>query len=142
MERDKKEGFDHPSPPYQGLSYPDLREVHDRIYFGAWRGSSPTLVCLQEAYRQLETFLDLLEHTLSPDSPGRAKECLAKAREMHGQATPETATDSTVLLAINNALSYGHRVLDILLREKGDPIHVSREFAQYYDRASDGDEAV
>lgn len=128
-----------PTLPYQGLSYPDLREAHDRIYFGAWRGTSPTLVCLQEAHRQLGSFLDALEHTLGPDSPGRAKECLAKAREAYRQADPEASTDSTILLAINNALSYGHRVLDILLREKGDPIHASREFAQYYDGVGHGD---
>lgn len=133
MERRDEASARDAAPPYRGLSYPQLREAHDRIYFGAWRGSSPTLVCLQEAHRQLASFLDTLEQTLSPESPGRAREYLAKAREAYRQADPEASTDSTILLAINNALSYGHRVLDILLRDKGDSIHVSRDFAQFYD---------
>ena len=140
MEGDNKASARHPALPYQGLSYADLREAHDRIYFGAWRGSSPTLLCLQEAYRQLGSFLDALEHTLGPDSPGRAKECLAKARETHHQANPKGSMDSTVLLAINNTLSYGHRVLDILLQEEGEAIHMSRDFAQYYDSTRAEDE--
>lgn len=139
MARDKKRGSEHPAPPYQGLSYPDLREAHDRIYFGRWRGSSPTLAHLLDAYRQLGGFLDALEQTLAPDSSGRTKECLAKARETHRRANPETTTDSTVFMAINNTLSYGHRALDILLQEKGQPNHVTRDFAQYYDLVQDED---
>ncbi len=141
MERGLNRCSRHAGHPYQGLKFPELREAHDRIYFGPWRGSSATLLHLEEAYRQLESFLDALEQTLDPDSPERAKEYLAKAREVHRQATPEGSTGSTILLAINNAISYGHRVLDILLRETGDPIHVSRDFAPYYDSASDGGEA-
>lgn len=141
MEGVDKASSRHPALPYQGLRYADLREAHDRIYFGAWRGTSPTLLCIQEAYRQLGSFLDALEQTLGPDSPGRAKECLAKARETHRQADPQASTDSTILLAINNTLSYGHRVLDILLREKGESIHMSRAFAGYYDAVGDDDGA-
>lgn len=46
-------------------------------------------------------------------SPPGAEEYLAKAREAYrlGRA---------VLLAINNTFSYGHRVLDRLLRAKGE----------------------
>jgi len=61
---------------YQGLLYPHLRQAHDRIYFGAWRGSSPSLADLKEAQRQLGCFLDGLERELQRaggDSPGRAR---------------------------------------------------------------------
>lgn len=137
---DRKDGAgpqDRRRWPYKGLRYPELREAHDRIYFGRWRGSSPTLAHLLDAYRQLGGFLDALEQTLAPDNSGRARECLAKARETHRRANPETTTDSTVFTAINNTLSYGHRALDILLQEKGQPNHVTRDFAQYYDSTHD-----
>lgn len=130
-----------PNPPYRDLSYPHLREAHDRIYFGAWRGSSPTMGDLRDVYRQLGNFLETLEQELRQDSPRRTREYLAKAREAHRQANPEVTTGSAVLLAINNALSYGHRVLDILLREKGEPNHRSRDFAQYYEFSLDEDQA-
>jgi hypothetical protein len=139
---DRKDGAgpqDRRRRPYEGLRYPELREAHDRIYFGAWRGSSPTLLHLEEAYRQLGNFLDALQQTLDPGSPKRAQEHLAKARETHRRANPETTTDSTVFTAINNTLSYGHRALDILLQEKGQPNHVTRDFAQYYDLTQDED---
>ena len=125
---------------YQGLLYPHLRKAHDRIYFGAWRGSSPTLVDLVEARRQLECFLGALDQELQQDSPPGAREYLAKARDACSQVEPESAPGPATLLAINNALSYGHRVLDRLLRAKGEGNHVSRAFAVYYDAPSDGDE--
>lgn len=42
--------------------------------------------------------------------------------------------------AMNAALSYGHRVLDLLLRARGEGNHVSRDFAGYHDLAEGGDE--
>jgi len=125
---------------YRDLLYPHLREAHDRIYFGAWRGPSPSLADLAEAQRQLECFLGALEQELQQASPPGARECLAKAWDAHRQGKPESAPGSAVLLAINNALSYGHRVLDRLLRAKGEGNHVSRAFAEYYDGSVDGDE--
>lgn len=125
---------------YRNLLYPHLREVHDRIYFGAWRGSSPALVDLVEARRQLGDFLGALEQELQQARPPGAEECLAKAREVYRQVEPESSSGAAVLLAINNTLSYGHRVLDRLLRAKGEGNHVSRAFARYYDASGDGDE--
>ena len=125
---------------YRGLLYPRLREAHDRIYFGAWRGSSPTLDDLVEARRQLVCFLDALELELTQASPPGGREHLAMARDAYRQVEPESAPGSVVLLAINNALSYGHRVLDRLLRANGQGNHVSRAFAEYYDASGDGDE--
>ena len=118
---------------YRGLLYPHLREVHDRIYFGAWRGPSPTLADLSEAHQQLGHFLDALEQELQGTGPPGAREYLAKAREVHRLADPKGPDDATVLLAINNALSYGHRVLDRLLRAQGEATHISRAFARHYD---------
>jgi hypothetical protein len=127
---------------YRGLLYPHLREAHDRIYFGAWRGSSPTVDDLLEARHQLEYFLDALEEELHQVSPPGAEEYLAKARDAYRQVevAPESAPGPAVLLAINNALSYGHRVLDRCLRAQGEGNHVSRAFGAHYDRASAGDE--
>ena len=77
---------------YRGLLYPDLREAHDRIYFGAWRGASPTLGDLVEARRQLESFLDALEKELQQASaPPGAREYQARAREAYRQVEPESA---------------------------------------------------
>ena len=118
---------------YQGLRYPHLREAHDRIYFGAWRGLSPRPADLSEAHQQLGRFLDALEQELHGSGPQGAREYLAKAREVHRLADPEGPDGAAVLLAINNALSYGHRVLDRLLRAQGEPNHVSRAFARHYD---------
>ena len=125
---------------YRGLLYPRLREVHDRIYFGAWRGSSPTPGDLVEARRQLECFLDALEQELQQASPPGAREYLARARDAWRQVEPESAPGPAVLLAINNALSYGHRVLDRLLRARGEGNHVSRAFGEYYDGSGVGDD--
>jgi hypothetical protein len=125
---------------YRGLLYPHLREAHDRIYFGPWRGSSPTASDLLEARRQLDHFLDALEQELQPAGPPGAMEYLARARDAYRQGEAESAPGPAVLLAINNALSYGHRVLDRLLRAKGEGNHVSRAFAGYYDGSVDGDE--
>jgi hypothetical protein len=88
---------------------------------------------LIEARHQLGRFLDALEEELQGDTPPGAREYLAKAREAYRLAEPEAFPGSTVLLAINNGLSYGHRVLDRLLRAKGEANHVSRAYAQYYD---------
>ena len=118
---------------YEGLQYPELRRVHDRVYFGAWRGSSPGPSDLKEAYHQLGRFLDALENELTHASPPGTQEYLAKAREAYRQADPEASSGGAVLLAINNTLSYGHRVLDRLLRAKGEANHVSRAYARYYD---------
>ena len=117
---------------YQGLHFPHLREAHDRIYFGAWRGPSPTPSDLREARQQLERFLDALEEELQGASPPGATEYLAKAREASRLADPEAFPGSAILLAINNGLSYGHRVLDRLLRAQGEANHVSRDFAPHY----------
>ncbi len=125
---------------YQGLLYPGLRQAHDRVYFGAWRGPSATLADLREARRQLGRFLEALAQELEEASPPEAREYLAKAREAYRQVDPEGSAGATVLLAINNALSYGHRVLDYLLRARGEGNHVSRAFAESYDSGGDGDE--
>jgi len=125
---------------YRDLLYPHLRQAHDRTYFGAWRGSSPTLVDLVEAQRQLKCFLDALEQELQEATPPGASEYLAKARDAYRQVEPESAPGPAVLLAINNALSYGHRVLDRLLRAHGEGNHVPRAFAGHYDASGDGDE--
>jgi hypothetical protein len=125
---------------YRDLLYSHLREAHDRIYFGAWRGSSPTASDLLKARRQVECFLDALEQELRQASPPGAREYLARAWDAYRQGEPESAPGPAVLLAINNALSYGHRVLDRLLRAKGEGNHVSRAFAEYYDGSVDGDE--
>ena len=125
---------------YRDLLYPDLREAHDRIYFGAWRGSSPTPGDLVEAWRQLECFLNALEQELQRAAPPGAWEYLIKARDARRQVEPDSAPSPAILLAINNALSYGHRVLDRLLRARGEGNHVSRAFAAYYDASGDGDE--
>jgi hypothetical protein len=118
---------------YRGLLYPHLREAHDRIYFGAWRGPSPTLTDLSEAHQQLGRFLDGLEQELHGTGPPGAREYLAKAREVHRLADPKGPDGAAVLMAINNALSYGHRVLDRLLRAQGEANHVSRAFARWYE---------
>jgi hypothetical protein len=125
---------------YRSLHYPELREAHDRIYFGAWRGSSPTPADLKEAHDRLGRFLDALAPELTQAAAPGAQEYLAKAREAYRQADPDAAAGPAVLLAINNALSYGHRVLDRLLRARGEANHVSRAFARYYDAGGAGGE--
>jgi len=139
MDGTRNIGSGPPRLPYLELTYAHLREMHDRIYFGPWRRSCPSLSDLQDACQQLGSFLGALAQELGSGGPPRARECLAKAREAHRGANPETTVDSTVFVAINNTLSYGHRVLDILLQERGEPNHVTRDFAQYYDLTEDED---
>lgn len=127
---------------YRGLAYPQLRAAHDRVYFGAWRGTSPTAADLEEARARLGAFLDALEEALRQGqaAPAGVQDYLAKAREAYRQVSPNTSSGPALLLAINNALSYGHRVLDRLLRAGGHANHVSREFARFYDGRGPGEE--
>ena len=125
---------------YQGLLYPELRAAHDRVYFGAWRGTSPTAADLQAARRQLEAFLDGLEREVQGGGPPGTQEYLAKARDAYRLIDPEAGGGPDSLRAINNALSFGHRVLDRLLRAQGQGNHLSRGFARFYDSPGGGDE--
>lgn len=124
--------------PYTELSFGRLREVHDQIYFGRWRGGSATDGDLDEARRLLSDFVTLLVTetggNVRADQGDYLERTLAAFRDSH------TQRGSELLLAINNALSYGHRLLNLLLRARGEPNHVSREFATYHEFSDDGDE--
>jgi hypothetical protein len=72
-----------------------------------------------EAQRLLGSFLGALELEPRQVGPPGAQEILARARDCYHQVEPDGSSGSAVLLAINNALSYGHHLLDRLLRARG-----------------------
>jgi len=126
--------------PYAGLTYPQIRELHDRIYFGRWRGATGTDHDLEEVWRELEEYVKLLEAEVGPDAPSSQRDYLGKAKSALALSDPRANRGSELFQAINATLSYGHSVLNLLLRSRGEANHVSRDFAPHYDFTCDADE--
>jgi len=126
--------------PYAGLLYRHIRELHDRIYFGRWRGASGTDDDVEEVWQQLQIYVKMLEAEVGPDAPSDQRAYLGKAKSALVLSDPRTNRGSELFEAINATLSYGHSVLNLLLRSRGEANHVSRDFAPYYDFACDADE--
>lgn len=126
--------------PYAGLSYARIRELHDRIYFGRWRGVSGTDADLEQVWRQLQEYVGLLAAEVAPDAPSGQRDYLAKTKSALALSDPRAIRGSELFQAINATLSYGHSVLNLLLRAKGEASHISRDFAPYHDFACDADE--
>src|SRR5574342_1141494 len=124
-------------PPYTELLFGRIREIHDRVYFGRWRREDATEDDLQGARRQLAEYVDLLVRQAGSTPPPDQRDYLDKtlAAFQHVQ----TQQGSELLLALNNTLSYGHRLLNYLLRARGEANHVSRDFAKYHESSDEGD---
>ena len=125
-------------PPYTGLLFGRIREIHDRVYFGRWRREDATENDLQITRRQLAEFVDLLVREAGSNPPLDQRDYLDKTLGAFRDA--QTFQGSELLLALNNTLSYGHRLLNFLLRARGEPNHVSRDFAKYHESSDEGDE--
>jgi hypothetical protein len=125
-------------PPYTELLFGRIREIHDRVYFGRWRREDATEDDLQGAKRQLAEFVDLLVRETGSTPPPDQRDYLDKALGAFRDA--QTFQGSELLLALNNTLSYGHRLLNFLLRARGEANHVSRDFAKYHESSDEGDE--
>jgi len=125
-------------PPYTELLFGRIREIHDRVYFGRWRREDATENDLQGATRQLAEFVDLLVREAGSNPPPDQRDYLDKT--LGAFRDTQTLRGSELLLALNNTLSYGHRLLNFLLRARGEPNHVSRDFAMYHESSDEGDE--
>jgi hypothetical protein len=125
-------------PPYTELGLGGIREIHDRVYFGRWRREDATENDLQGARRHLSEFVDLLVREAASNPPPDQRDYLDKTLAAFQDV--QTRQGSEFLLAINNVLSYGHRLLNFLLRARGEPNHVSRDFAKYHESSDEGDE--
>ena len=121
-----------PSPPYRDLPFARLREAHDQLFFGAWRGSSATVRDLQRAYHQIGRYLGVLSTEVRQSRSTEAKTHLAKALEALGQVDPEAYAEGA-LGYLDSALSYCHDALDFLLRHYRVPPHDPRGFDVFYD---------
>lgn len=126
--------------PYDGLQYPRIRELHDQIYFGRWRGVSGTDDDLEDVWQQLREYVQLLAAEVGPDAPLDQRDYLGKAKVALALSDPHANRGSELLQAINATLSYGHSALNLLLRSRGEANHLSRDFAPYYDFSCDADE--
>jgi hypothetical protein len=124
-------------PPYTELLFGRIREVHDRVYFGRWRDGATDLD-LQVAKRHLAEFVDLLVRETGCNPLSDQQDYLEKTLTAFQDV--QTRKGSELLLAINNVLSYGHRLLNFLLRARGEPNHVSRDFGKYHESMDEGDE--
>jgi hypothetical protein len=124
-------------PPYTELLFGRLREIHDRVYFGRWRREDATENDLQMTRRQLAEFVDLLVREAGNTPPPDQRDYLNKT--LGAFRDTQTLQGSELLLALNNTLSYGHRLLNFLLRVRGEPNHVSRDFAKYHESSDEGD---
>lgn len=109
-----------------------LRAGHDAIYFGLWRRiDSPPMEILRGYHRIGRHLAAIGAELVGRDLPAAARD-LDQAIEAHRAADPrDNARDA--LRFMDNALSYAHRAIDDLLREKGLPPHQPMEFAKWYD---------
>lgn len=123
-----------PGPPYHGLPFAHLREAHDRLYYGAWRSQAATERDFQRAYRQISRHIDALSEEIERSRSAEGKKFLDKAREAFAGVDPEISTSGTVV-SLDNALSYGHKALNALLRQYRMPIHDPAAFGGFYDVA-------
>lgn len=122
-----------PSVPYQGLPFAHLREAHDHLFYGVWRGPSMTVRDLQRAYHELGRYLDKLSSEVGRSRSREAKAYLDKAMEVYGQVDPGAYAEGA-LVQVDNALSYGHKALNALLRHYRVPVHDPGDFLSWYDR--------
>lgn len=121
-----------PSPPYRDLPFARLREAHDQLFYGAWRGPSATARDLQRAYHQLGRYLGTLSTEVRRSRSADAKTHLAKAMEAYGPIDAEGYAEGT-LGHLDSALSYCHDALDFLLRHYWVRTHDPRDFDVFYD---------
>ncbi len=124
-----------PSAPYRGLLYAHLREAHDHLYYGPWRGLSSSILDLQRAHHQLGEYLETLEREVTLAGSTEAKTYLEKAQIAYLRANP-TACPNADTINLDNALSYAHYALNCLLRKRGAPNHNPDAFEAFYDVAS------
>ena len=122
-----------PSPPYRDdLPFARLREAHDQLFYGAWRGPSATVRDLERAYHQLGRYLGMLSTEVRRSRSAEAKTHFAKAMEAYGPVDAEAYAEGT-LGHLDSALSYCHDALDALLRQYRVPPHDPRGFEVFYD---------
>lgn len=121
-----------PSPPYRDLPFAQLREAHDRLYYGAWRTPTATLRDYQRGYYQLGRYLDVLAEEVQRARSVEARRALSRARAAHAKADPE-ADRGEVIRSLDNCLSYAHSALNALLRQYRAPTHDPRDFESFYD---------
>ena len=121
-----------PSPPYRDLPFAHLREVHDRLYYGAWRSPAATVLDHRRAYRQLGRYLDTLLAEIERSHSAEGQKSVEKSYQAFARTDPElSAADAAVNL--DNALAQAHRALNALLRQYRMPIHDPGAFAEFYD---------
>lgn len=121
-----------PSPPYRELPFAHLREAHDRLYYGAWRGPAPTPPDVKRAYFQLGRYLGLLGDEVERARSLEARRYLGKARAAYAKADPETGGEET-FRSLDSALSFAHSALSALLLHSRAPAHDPRDFEACYD---------
>ncbi|MBW6504510.1 hypothetical protein K0B90_09585 [bacterium] len=91
-----------------------------------------TPIDLRRAYRQLERLLQDIAVALEAEDIPAARTDLEKAFEaLHTSGPGEEGRE--VLLYMDHALSFAHRVIGDLLHEKGLPPHSPADFAEWYD---------
>ncbi len=122
-----------PSPPYRELPFAALREAHDRMYYGSWRGPAASIRDIQRAYFQLGRYLGVMADEVQRARSLEARNYLTKARAAYGKADPEAAGEQVALRSLDNALSYAHSALNALLRHSRAPTHDPRDFEAFYD---------
>jgi len=121
-----------PGPPYRQLPFASLREAHDRLYYGAWRGQAATTQDGQRAYFQLGRYLGVMADEVQRARSLEARRYLTKARAAYRKADPE-AEGGDALRNLDTALSYAHSALNALLLHSRAPAHDPRDFESFYD---------
>lgn len=118
--------------PYDRLAYAALRAGHDAIYFGPWRRIDAPPTEIRRGYHRIGRHLDAIGAELAGrDLPAAARDLGEALEALHAADPREDARDA--LRFMDNALSFAHRAIDDLLREKVLPPHQPMDFAGWYD---------
>jgi hypothetical protein len=121
-----------PSPPYRELEFAHLREGHDRLYYGACRGPTPTEQDAKRAYLQMGRYLGALADEVQRARSIDARRYLGKARSAYAKADP-VASGRETLPSLDRAFSYAHSALNALLLHARASAHDPRDFESFYD---------
>ncbi|HUX14785.1 MAG TPA: hypothetical protein VMV30_00155 [Candidatus Lokiarchaeia archaeon] len=133
MEEDKDAGFKIPPQcPYLNTLYPELCSLHDKIYFGKWRKMEAHPNDVKKAYGKLGQLLSLVKEVVREENIPQAGQDVGKASDALSMANPEEEPYASVM-HMDQALSYIHHAINVLLQEKQAKLHSPADYETHYD---------
>lgn len=121
-----------PECPYRHTGFPELCARHDKLYFGKWRKMEADPNDIERAYVKLAELLSDLGRVVEAEDIEAARRNLAHADEALAGANAGDDPYSAVR-HMDQALSYGHHVIDDLLKTRKAKPHSPSDYERHYD---------